>query len=67
MNSVQVPAYQAGMDKRFAIAARHSRMVRILRVAVPAAVVQDLNADEQKFASGTLKVSVTAKDARGGL
>ena len=35
--------------------------------AVPAAVVQELNADEQKFASGTLKVSVTAKDARGGL
>jgi lipopolysaccharide export system protein LptC len=27
------------MDARFAIAARHSRMVRILRVAVPAAVV----------------------------
>ena len=39
MNSVQVPAYQAGMDKRFAIAARHSRMVRILRVAVPAVVL----------------------------
>jgi lipopolysaccharide export system protein LptC len=27
------------MDKRFAIAARHSRMVRILRVAVPAVVL----------------------------
>ncbi len=27
------------MDARFAIAARHSRMVRVLRVAVPAAVV----------------------------
>jgi lipopolysaccharide export system protein LptC len=39
VNTVQVPAYQAGMDKRFAIAARHSRMVRILRVAVPAAVL----------------------------
>jgi len=39
VNSVQVPAYQAGMDKRFAIAARHSRMVRILRVAVPAVVL----------------------------
>ena len=38
MNSVQSPAYQAGMDVRFAIAARHSRMVRMLRVAVPAAV-----------------------------
>ena len=39
MNSVRNPAYQAGMDVRFAIAARHSRMVRVLRVAVPAAVV----------------------------
>ena len=39
MNSVQSPAYQAGMDVRFAIAARHSRLVRILRIAVPAAVL----------------------------
>jgi len=39
VSSVQNPAYQAGMDARFAIAARHSRMVRILRIAVPAAVV----------------------------
>ena len=39
MNSVQNPAYQAGMEARFAIAARHSRIVRVLRVAVPAAVV----------------------------
>ncbi len=42
MNSVQNPAYQAGLqaglDARFAMAARHSRMVRLLRVAVPAAV-----------------------------
>jgi lipopolysaccharide export system protein LptC len=36
--SVQDPALQAGMDARFAIAARHSRMVRVLRVAVPAVV-----------------------------
>ncbi len=35
---VQNPAYQAGMETRFAIAARHSRMVRVLRIAVPAAV-----------------------------
>jgi len=34
---------------------------------VPAAVLQELDGDEKKFASGTLKVSVTAKDARGGL
>jgi lipopolysaccharide export system protein LptC len=27
------------MDARFAVAARHSRMVRILRVAVPGAVL----------------------------
>jgi lipopolysaccharide export system protein LptC len=39
VNSVQNPAYQAGMDARFAVAARHSRMVRVLRVAVPAAVI----------------------------
>ena len=38
MNSVQNPAYLAGLEARFAVAARHSRMVRILRVAVPAAV-----------------------------
>ena len=35
---VQSPTLQAGMDARFAIAARHSRMVRILRIAVPAVV-----------------------------
>ena len=38
MNSVQNPASQAALEARFAIAARHSRMVRILRVAVPATV-----------------------------
>jgi len=38
VNSVQNPAYQAGLEARFAAAARHSRMVRILRVAVPAVV-----------------------------
>jgi lipopolysaccharide export system protein LptC len=35
---------QAGMDARFAIAARHSRMVRVLRVAVPAAVILAMTA-----------------------
>ncbi len=44
MSSVQNPAYQAGMEARFAIAARHSRMVRILRVAVPGAVILSLAA-----------------------
>jgi lipopolysaccharide export system protein LptC len=39
VNSLQNPAIVAGMEARFAVAARHSRMVRILRVAVPAAVV----------------------------
>ena len=40
MNSVQNPAaFGAGMEARFAAAARHSRMVRVLRVAVPAAVI----------------------------
>ncbi len=39
MNSAQNPAYGAGMEARFAAAARHSRMVRVLRVAVPTAVL----------------------------
>ena len=43
MSSVQNPAYHAGMEARFAIAARHSRMVRILRIAVPAAVILSLS------------------------
>jgi lipopolysaccharide export system protein LptC len=38
LSSVQNPAYQASLEARFATAARHSRMVRILRIAVPAAV-----------------------------
>ena len=44
MNSVRNPAYQAGMDARFATAARHSRMVRLLRVAVPTAVILAMTA-----------------------
>jgi lipopolysaccharide export system protein LptC len=44
VNSVQNPAYQAGMDARFAIAARHSRMVRVLRVAVPLIVILAMTA-----------------------
>ena len=39
MNSIQNPAYLAGLEARFAAAARHSQMVRILRIAVPGAVV----------------------------
>jgi lipopolysaccharide export system protein LptC len=39
VNSIQNPAYVTGMEARFAAAARHSRMVRVLRVAVPAAVL----------------------------
>ncbi|MGB9114023.1 LPS export ABC transporter periplasmic protein LptC [Bradyrhizobium sp.] len=44
MNSVQNPAYQAGMEARFAIAERHSRIVRALRIAVPAAVILSMAA-----------------------
>jgi lipopolysaccharide export system protein LptC len=44
VNSVQNPAYQAGMEARFAIAARHSRFVRALRIAVPAAVILSMAA-----------------------
>jgi lipopolysaccharide export system protein LptC len=36
--SAQNPSVQATMDARFAIAARHSRLVRVLRIAVPAVV-----------------------------
>ena len=38
VNSVRNPVYDPGLEARFAVAARHSRMVRVLRVAVPAAV-----------------------------
>jgi lipopolysaccharide export system protein LptC len=44
MNSVQNPAFQAGIEARFAAAARHSRRVRVLRIAVPAAVVLSMAA-----------------------
>jgi lipopolysaccharide export system protein LptC len=39
LSSVQIPSYQAGMDVRFAAAARHSRLVRVLRIAVPGVVL----------------------------
>jgi lipopolysaccharide export system protein LptC len=42
VNSVQNPAYLAGLEARFAAAERHSRMVRILRIAVPVAVALSL-------------------------
>src|SRR5689334_8025196 len=44
VNAVQTPAYDTGLEARFAVAARHSRMVRVLRVAVPAAVALSLGA-----------------------
>jgi len=37
--NIQNPALETGLEARFASAARHSRMVRVLRIAVPAAVV----------------------------
>ncbi len=39
MNSAQNPAYDAALAAKFASAARHSRLVRILRIAVPGAVL----------------------------
>jgi lipopolysaccharide export system protein LptC len=39
MTSIQNSAYQASLEARFAVAERHSRIVRILRVAVPGAVI----------------------------
>lgn len=44
MNSIQNPTYQAGMEARFASAARHSRIVRMLRIAVPVAVMLAMGA-----------------------
>lgn len=44
MNSAQNPAYDAGLEARFASAERHSRLVRLLRIAVPAAVVLAMTA-----------------------
>jgi lipopolysaccharide export system protein LptC len=41
---VGIPVYQAGMDMRFAAAARHSRMVRVLRVLVPTVVALSMGA-----------------------
>jgi lipopolysaccharide export system protein LptC len=39
VNYIQSPSYDPGLEARFAVAARHSRMVRLLRIAVPTAVV----------------------------
>jgi lipopolysaccharide export system protein LptC len=36
---MQNPAFDTGLEARFASAARHSRMVRVLRIAVPVAVI----------------------------
>ncbi|MDB5991111.1 MAG: putative ABC-type transport periplasmic component [Herbaspirillum sp.] len=38
-----------------------------LNPVVPKAIADEIDADEKKFASGALHVSVTAKDARGGV
>jgi len=43
VNSVHTPAFDvAALEARFAVAARHSRLVRILRVAVPAVVAASM-------------------------
>lgn len=44
MNSAHNPTYDAALAAKFAGAARHSRLVRILRVAVPATVAASLAA-----------------------
>jgi lipopolysaccharide export system protein LptC len=38
VNSVHNPVYNPGLEARFALAARHSRLVGILRIGVPAVV-----------------------------
>jgi len=42
VNSAQNPTYDAALAAKFASAARHSRLVRILRIAVPGAVLLSL-------------------------
>jgi lipopolysaccharide export system protein LptC len=44
VNSVQNRIYEASLEARFAAATRHSRIVRALRIAVPAAVILALAA-----------------------
>lgn len=44
MNSAQNPTYDAALAAKFASAARHSRLVRILRIAVPGAVLLSMAA-----------------------
>lgn len=44
MNSAHNPTYDAALAAKFASAARHSRLVRILRIAVPATVAASLAA-----------------------
>lgn len=44
MNSAQNPIYDAALAAKFASAARHSRLVRVLRVAVPGAVLLSMAA-----------------------
>lgn len=39
VNSAQFPTYDAALAAKFATAARHSRLVRILRIAVPVTVI----------------------------
>jgi lipopolysaccharide export system protein LptC len=42
VDSVRDPVYLASLEARFAVAARHSKLVRILRKAVPAAIIVSL-------------------------
>jgi lipopolysaccharide export system protein LptC len=44
VNSAQFPTYDAALAAKFASAARHSRLVRILRVAVPVTVAASMTA-----------------------
>ena len=44
MNSAQNPTYDAALAAKFASAARHSRLVRILRIAVPVTVAASMAA-----------------------
>lgn len=42
MDSVRDPVYLAALEQRFAVAARHSKLVQVLRKAVPTAIIASM-------------------------
>ncbi|BAM86145.1 conserved hypothetical protein [Bradyrhizobium oligotrophicum S58] len=65
MNSVHNPVYDPSLQARFAVAARHSRIVRTLRIAVPAAVGVAMAA--LLYISFEIRVAVDTGNVTGNL